>query len=116
MRRHHTRTTNNQSSPAVEFPDLVAEDLQTETLLRQSGIPFTILRNGWHTENYMGSVGSAFAAGAFIGSAGDGKISGAARTDVAASQGALFDGSRQLSKLIGRPTTSLADCMKKALG
>lgn len=36
--------------------------------------------------------------------------------DVAASKGALFDESRQLSKLIGRPTTLLATSVKAAIG
>ena len=36
--------------------------------------------------------------------------------DVDASNGALFDGGRQLSKLIGHPTTSLSDGVKALLG
>ena len=35
--------------------------------------------------------------------------------DVAASQGALFDDGRQLSKLIGRPTTPLSAAVAEAL-
>jgi len=35
--------------------------------------------------------------------------------DVAASQGALFDDGRQLSRLIGRPTTPLAETVKAAI-
>ena len=62
---------------------LAKEHLQTEKLLKESGIDFTILRNGWYTENYTGSIGGALAGGAFIGSAGDGKISSAARADFA---------------------------------
>ena len=38
-----------------------------------------------------------------------------ADSDVGASKGALFDDSRQLSTLIGRPTTPLADSVKVAL-
>lgn len=38
-----------------------------------------------------------------------------ADSDVGASKGGLFDGSRQLSALIGRPTTTLASLMKTAL-
>ncbi len=38
-----------------------------------------------------------------------------ADSDVGASQGALFDNSRQLSQLIGRPTTPLTDVVKVAL-
>jgi NAD(P)H dehydrogenase (quinone) len=169
---------------------LAAEHLGTEADLKASGVPFTILRNGWYTENYTGSIGGALAGGAFIGSAGNGKIASAARADYAeaaaaaltgagfdgktyelagdeaytltdlaaeisrqtgrtipyknlpqaeyaaalttfglpeafaqalagwdigASQDALFDDSRQLSKLIGRPTTPLATTVAAAL-
>lgn len=62
---------------------LAAEHIETEKMLKESGIPHTILRNGWYTENYAGSIPGALGAGAFIGSAGDGKISSAARVDFA---------------------------------
>jgi NAD(P)H dehydrogenase (quinone) len=163
--------------------NLAEEHLATESELKASGIPFTILRNGWYTENYTGSIPGALARGAFLGSAGEGKISSATREDfaeaavavltgeghegqtyelagddawtlqdlaaetseqagstiayknlpeadyaaaltgfglpeglarmiagwdVGASKGALFDDGRQLSKLIGRPTTLLS--------
>lgn len=169
---------------------LAEEHRATEAELKNSGIPFTLLRNGWYTENYTGSIPGAIAGGALIGSAGEGKISSAARADyadaavavltseshqgktyelagdeawthndlaseissqtgknipyiympeadyaktlvsfglpeslahaiagwdVAASEGALFDDSRQLSKLIGRPTTPLAATVSEAL-
>ena len=54
-----------------------------EAALKDSGLAFTILRNGWYTENYTGSIGGALAGGAFIGSAGEGRISSAARADYA---------------------------------
>ena len=169
---------------------LVDEHLATEDELKASGIPATILRNGWYTENYTASVPGAVAGGAFIGSAGKGRISSAARADyadaavavltgqghhgktyelagdhaytlsdlaaeiarqtgkdipykdlpeadyaaalagfglpapvaqayasfdVGASQGALFDDGRVLSKLIGRPTTPLSVSVAHAL-
>jgi NAD(P)H dehydrogenase (quinone) len=62
---------------------LAAEHLLTEGALKASGVPYTILRNGWYTENYTGSISGAIAAGALIGSAGDGKIASAARADYA---------------------------------
>lgn len=169
---------------------LAEEHRQTEALLKSSGLPCTILRNGWYTENHASSTRAALAAGMFIGSAGDGKISGAPRIDYAeaavavltsnghegktyelaadeawtlsdlaaeiskqtgkhipykdlperdyadalrsfgvpevfavglaswdvdASRGALFDGGRQLSNLIGRPTTPLSIVVAEAL-
>lgn len=169
---------------------LAPEHAQTEALVRASGLAYTFLRNGWYTENYTGSVKAAVGAGALIGSAGAGRISGATRDDYAAaaaqvlatpghdrktyelagdsaftladlaaeisrqtgktlpyrdlppadysavlkglglpeglaqaiaawdvnaSQGALFDDGRQLSALIGRPTTPLSVAVAAAL-
>jgi NAD(P)H dehydrogenase (quinone) len=149
-----------------------------------------LLRNGWYTENYLASIPPALAHGAYIGSAGDGRIASSARADYAAAaaavltrgdqagkvyelagdeaytlselaaeitrqsgktviyqnlpeadynaallgaglpepiadllaasdsgaaQGGLFDGSHQLSRLLGRPTTPLATLVKAAL-
>ena len=62
---------------------LAAEHWATEQLIHGSGVPFTILRNGWYTENYTGSIPGAVAGGAFLGSARDGRISSAARADFA---------------------------------
>nr|WP_321410107.1 SDR family oxidoreductase [uncultured Carboxylicivirga sp.] len=63
--------------------NLAGEHLATEKALKESGIEYTILRNGWYTENYTGSIPGAVGAGAFVGSAGEGKISSAARIDFA---------------------------------
>ena len=62
---------------------LAGEHVETEKMLAESGLPVTILRNGWYTENYTASVPAALEHGAFAGSAGDGKISSAARADYA---------------------------------
>ena len=169
---------------------LAAEHLATEQALKEAGVPYTMLRNGWYTENYTGSIPGALAGGAFVGSAGEGKIAAAARADfaeaavtvltseghqgktyelagdeaytlsdlaaeisrqtgknipynnlpvaeyagvlksfglpeglaqaiagwdVSASKGDLFDNSRQLSRLIGRPTTPLSDTVAETL-
>ncbi len=63
--------------------NLAGEHLATEQALKESGIDYTILRNGWYTENYTASIEGALGAGAFVGSAGDGKISSATRADYA---------------------------------
>lgn len=169
---------------------LGVEHRATEALLKASGIPFALLRNGWYTENYAASIPPALAHHAFIGAAGEGRIASAARQDYAeaaaevmtrddqagkvyelagddsytlaqfaaeiaaqsgekvdyvnlsqadfaaalkgaglpeglaamladsdagAEKGGLFDDSRQLSKLIGRPTTSLQAVIRAAL-
>ncbi|MDB5190456.1 MAG: NmrA family transcriptional regulator [Segetibacter sp.] len=71
---------------------LAGEHLATEAALQQSGIPFTLLRNGWYTENYTALIAGALSGGAFIGSAGDGKISSAARADFAQAAVAVLTG------------------------
>jgi NAD(P)H dehydrogenase (quinone) len=71
---------------------LADEHRTTEAALKASGIPYTILRNGWYTENYTASVGGAVAGGAFIGSAGDGRISSATRDDYAEAAVAVLTG------------------------
>ncbi|MHA4870879.1 NAD(P)H-binding protein [Duganella sp. PWIR1] len=169
---------------------LAGEHRETEAAVLASGLPFSLLRNGWYVENHTGGLGGAVAHGALAGSAGEGRISAAARADYAeaaaavlastgpveqvyelagdtgftlaelaaevsrqtgkdipfhnlpqadyhemliglglpapladliadsdaqAAQGALFDDSRTLSKLIGHPTISLAAAVKAAL-
>ena len=63
--------------------DLAEEHRQTERMLDDSGLDITLLRNGWYTENYLGSLRGALAAGAFLGSAEDAKLSLATREDYA---------------------------------
>ncbi len=169
---------------------LAEEHRETEAYLKASGIPCVILRNGWYTENYAASIPVSVQHGAFLGSAGEGRIASATRADYAqaaatvlllenqaglvhelagdssytlaelaaevsrqsgqpvsyrdlpegeyqailqqvglpeglahlladsdtgASKGGLFDDSRTLSRLIGRPTTPLAEVVAQAL-
>lgn len=75
----YTSLLRADSSPL----NLAPEHVQTESDLKASGIAWTILRNGWYTENYTGSIAPALGLGAFYGSAGEGKISSAARADYA---------------------------------
>ncbi|MFS3860128.1 SDR family oxidoreductase [Proteus mirabilis] len=169
---------------------LHVEHVETEKMLADSGLSYTLLRNGWYTENYLASVPAALEHGIFLGAAGDGKIASATRadyalaaarviseeghigkvyelagdeawtleqlakeltkqsgkqviynnlsqadfvaalktaglpdklsnmladSDIGASKGGLFDDSHTLSKLIDRPTTTLAESIKAIL-
>lgn len=76
----YTSILNANATPMKLLP---ADHIATEAALAASGIPATILRNGWYTENYTGSLGAALQHGAILGSAGEGRISSAARTDYA---------------------------------
>ena len=62
---------------------VAGEHHATEANIAASGIPATILRNGWYAENYTVSIPAALANGAFIGCAAEGEISLATRADYA---------------------------------
>jgi NAD(P)H dehydrogenase (quinone) len=62
---------------------LAPEHKATEEALRASGVAFTILRNGWYTENYAAAVQQARENGVYLTSAGNGRVASASRTDYA---------------------------------
>ncbi|MBN3175190.1 SDR family oxidoreductase [Pectobacterium brasiliense] len=78
---------------------LAEEHRQTETLLKDSGLPHVLLRNGWYTENYAASIPAALEHGVFIGSAGEGKITSATREDFAAAAVAVLTQEGQAGKV-----------------
>jgi len=84
----YTSILHADSSPL----SLAGEHLETEVALKEAGVTYTILRNGWYTENYTGSAKGAIGAGAFIGNAGDGKIASAARADYAEAAAVVLTG------------------------
>ncbi|MBZ5739202.1 SDR family oxidoreductase [Nocardioides mangrovi] len=73
------------SAPKADDTTLAVapEHAATEALIRASGLPFTFLRNGWYTENYLPAFEQARAAGVVVTSAGDGRVASAPRSDYA---------------------------------
>lgn len=69
---------------------LAAEHFATEQAIREAGIPFVILRNGWYLENYTENLGPALQHGVLLGAAKDGRIAAAARADYAAAAVAVL--------------------------
>jgi NAD(P)H dehydrogenase (quinone) len=95
---------------------LAGEHLETEKILQESGVPYTILRNGWYTENYTGSIPGTLAGGAFLGSAGDGKICSASRADFAEAAAVILTGKGHQGKiyeLAGDKAYTLNDLAKE---
>lgn len=91
---------------------LAAEHKATEALIRSSGLPFVLLRNGWYTENYLASLPAVLAHGAVIGCAGDGRISCAPRADYAEAAAAVLAGgnhSGRVYELAGDDSFTLAE-------
>lgn len=62
---------------------LAQEHRETERMIRESGVPFVILRNGWYMENYTGRIEEALEHGGIFGCAGDGRVSAATRAELA---------------------------------
>jgi NAD(P)H dehydrogenase (quinone) len=91
---------------------LAEEHRRTEALIAASGLPHTLLRNGWYTENYAASIPPALQHGAFIGAAQDGRIASAARGDyaLAAAVALLNDeGAKVVHELAGDDSYTLAE-------
>lgn len=91
---------------------LADEHKATEALLRESGVPFVLLRNGWYLENYTEQLPGTLAQGALAGSAGEGKVSGAARADYAHAAAAVLVADGQAGKVYelgGDEAFSMAD-------
>jgi len=91
---------------------LAGEHRETEEALKASGLAYTILRNGWYSENYTGSVPAALANGAFFGSAGAGRIASAARADYAEAAAIVASGEGHANRtyeLAGDAAYTLAD-------
>ena len=91
---------------------LGAEHAATEAAIRASGLRHVILRNGWYTENYLASVPPALQHGAFIGSAGEGRIASATRADYAAAAAAVLTqpiGENRTYELAGDTAYTLVD-------
>ena len=71
---------------------LAPEHKATEEYLAASGIPFTILRNNWYTENYVQTARQAAESGAVVASVGDGRAASASRRDYADAAAAVLTG------------------------
>ncbi|WP_394647377.1 NAD(P)H-binding protein [uncultured Sphingomonas sp.] len=63
--------------------NLATEHRDTEAAIAASGVPHTILRNGWYTEYYAAAAPTAVRHGVLAGSAGQGRIAAASRADYA---------------------------------
>jgi NAD(P)H dehydrogenase (quinone) len=88
---------------------LAGEHLETELALREAGVPFTSLRNGWYIENYTASLSRYLETGEILGATGDGRISAASRQDLAAAaaQALLHDEHGDRTYELGGPAFDL---------
>ncbi len=78
---------------------LAAEHKETEALIRSSGIPFTLLRHSWYTENYGAAISGALTHGAVYGCAGNGRIASATRADYADAAAVVLTSENQAGRV-----------------
>jgi NAD(P)H dehydrogenase (quinone) len=112
------------SAPKADTTVLVLapEHKITEELIHASGIPFTILRNGWYTENYVGTAAQAKESGVVAASVGEGLVASASRVDYADAAVAVLTGqghenkTYELSGDIAWSHTELAAVLADILG
>ncbi|MGW7241757.1 SDR family oxidoreductase [Streptomyces sp. NPDC054804] len=80
------------SAPGSLKASLVDDHRATEELLLASGLPYTLLRNGWYHENYTENLAPVLEHNAVVAAAGDGRVSSASRADYAAAAVAVLTG------------------------
>ncbi|MBM6615529.1 SDR family oxidoreductase [Desemzia sp. RIT804] len=88
---------------------------QTEQHIRDSGIPFTFLRNNWYVENEIGTVKNVLEGGPVLTSAEDGRVGWVPRVDYAEAAAAVLSSSgheNNIYELSGKPA-SYADMARE---
>ncbi|MGW3355821.1 SDR family oxidoreductase [Streptomyces bungoensis] len=80
------------SAPGTLTAALADDHRATEAALLASGLPYSLLRNGWYHENYTENLGPVLEHGAVVQAAGDGRLSSASRADYAAAAVAVLTG------------------------
>ncbi|WP_438747665.1 NmrA family NAD(P)-binding protein [Pararhizobium sp. O133] len=86
----YTSMPNPETSVIPFAPD----HLGTENAIKATGIPYTILRNGWYMENLFMALPHALSEGKWYSASGQGKLAHIARADIAkAIAAALASGS-----------------------
>jgi len=91
----YTSILHAESSPL----GLAMEHRETEKAIAESSLPAVILRNSWYSENYLAAVPIALEHGVVLGSAGDGRIASAPRSDYADAASTVLLAENQAGKV-----------------
>lgn len=105
---------------AEQTVPLAQDHIETEKLIKNSGIAYSFLRNDWYLENEMGFIAGAKANKPFIYSAGDGKTGWALEREYAeaAAKVLLSDDPKKIYEFAGPAVTydDLAKALQVATG
>ncbi|MGT2443678.1 SDR family oxidoreductase [Ensifer adhaerens] len=109
-------------SPETSVIPFAPDHLGTENAIKATGIPYTILRNGWYMENLFMALPHALETGQWYSSSGEGRLAHIARGDAAKAAAAALAASTSESHtytLTGgelRSTDEIAALVAKATG
>ena len=108
--------------PDISVISFAFEHLGSEKAVIESGLAYTIFRNGWYSENLFMSLPQALKSGQWFTSAGEGRLAYGARDDLAAAiAGGLAsdDPENRIYTLTGPQlfaTAEIAELVSKILG
>ena len=91
----YTSAPKATTSPLVLAPEHKA----TEEIIAASGLPSTILRNGWYHENQLPALEQARSTGEIVASVGDGRTASASRQDFAEAAAVVLTENGHLGKV-----------------
>ncbi|MEH0557295.1 SDR family oxidoreductase [Streptomyces sp. B21-101] len=80
------------SAPGSLTAALADDHKGTEAALLESGVPYSLLRNGWYNENYTEQLAPVLQTDAVTQATGEGRVASAARADYAAAAVAVLTG------------------------
>ncbi|MFK0273352.1 NmrA family NAD(P)-binding protein [Ensifer sp. NPDC090286] len=109
-------------SPETSVIPFAPDHLGTENAVKATGIPYTILRNGWYMENLFMALPHALETGQWYSSSGEGRLAHIARADAAKAAAAALassTGESHTYTLTGgelRSTDEIAALVAKATG
>lgn len=96
---------------------LAAEHQATEAMIRESGLPFVLLRNTFYMEVYTAGLPTALERGELVDATGTGRISGATRADLATAAAVVLTTEghdNKVYELGGEPAFTLAELAAEA--
>ncbi|ROT26574.1 SDR family oxidoreductase [Micromonospora sp. HM5-17] len=96
---------------------LADEHRATEAMIRDSGVPYVLLRNTFYLEVYTAALPQAVEHGALVEATGDGRISAATRADLAAAAAVVLTTEgheNRVYELGGAPAITLAELAAEA--
>ncbi|MCX5269236.1 SDR family oxidoreductase [Streptomyces sp. NBC_00199] len=80
------------SAPGSLTAALADDHKGTEAAILESGVPYSLLRNGWYNENYTEQLAPVLQTNAVTQATGEGRVASASRADYAAAAVAVLTG------------------------